>query len=48
MRIITKTPELSGIFPKQPDSYLLEQEDAPVNLKSDNQVSEWYLRGKLI
>jgi hypothetical protein len=40
MRTITKTPEPSDIFPKQPDSYLLEQEDVPVNLKLDNQVSE--------
>jgi hypothetical protein len=40
MRTITKTPEPSGIFQKQTDSYSLEQEDIPVNLKSDNQVND--------
>lgn len=40
MGSITKTRGPSDISPKQQHSYLLEQEDAPVNLTSDNQVSE--------
>ena len=40
MGSITKTRGPSDISLMRQHSYLLEQEDAPVNLKSDNQVNE--------
>jgi len=40
MGSITKTQGPSDISLMRQHSYLLEQEDAPVNLKSDNQVNE--------